>query len=180
MARFLRRRSAAPLVRAPQRRKIDIARKGTVGQAIANNTVALSFPLSAYEAALGIANPPAGCTIMAIRYRLFVSTSLAVTGPLATMWWGFIVAPSSSSSTQLNPSTDPHLDWMEWGRAAPSLAANSTFEPVGRGDQGYRHVRSRRKISGPTEDLFFAIIVNAAGGPTYSYDLSSSVVLALA
>ena len=145
---------------------------------IANGVVQAADLLTSYKAKVGLLSPPPGITVVAIRYRLSITAGAAVTGQGLSVTWGFIVAPDTSDSDDINPAADPHLDWMEYGRIETALPAGQAFYPVGLGDDGFRTVRSMRKMDEPGSQLW-SVVVASAAATTWGYHLTASTVFKL-
>ena len=124
-----------------------------------------------YNSELGILKHPPGITIVSIRYRLDVFAAAAL---FVGYTWGFIVADDDLPATGMDPLTDRHLDWMEWGAASvlvgPSPLPSSSL--VGGGDDGFRTVRSQRKMKEMRDALFFVIRSDSATTTTFALQAS--------
>jgi len=114
---------------------------------------------------------------MGIRYTLACNNTVQVAEQGLT--WGIIVVPTGIGAANVNPNTQQHLDWMEWGKRKFTQPAASVVNVVGLGDDGFRTVRSRRKLAALEEDLLFVLLFDA-GASTNSYFIQASVVLAMA
>jgi len=119
-----------------------------------------------------------GSTVVGIRYRLQVGeSSAAITNTDVT--WGFIVAGRLVDPDDLDPQTSEHLDWMEWGTASTGpLGVGGVIALNGFGDDGFRTVRSMRKIAAVEENLRFVIVASTSPAAML-YRLGCSVVLKL-
>jgi hypothetical protein len=138
----------------------------------------ISLPLASWTTDAGLLHHPAGCTVVGIRYRLAVCNPAAPAVPFADFAWGFLVGDNPTTAADLDPSSHEHLDWLEWGRAVVSLPANSVFvDLVGKGDDGFRTVRSKRKMEEIEDDLMFVIKASTAG--PFQFTMVSSVALML-
>jgi len=117
---------------------------------------------------------------MGIRYRLEVFYSTAQAAPGAIFTWGFQVAAQDVEAVDIDPSVTLHQDWMEWGSDAGLVVpAGSRVVLVGGGDDGFRTVRSRRKIGQIQETLFFSCNSTVPSGGTWGFAMVASVALAL-
>ena len=113
---------------------------------------------------------------MGIKYRLWITNDAA---PLnGEVGWGFIVARNPTTTSDLDPIVHEHLSWMEWSRTPFVAPAANTFVPlVGGGDDGFRTVRSRRKLNEIEDDLLFCIVATTAS--TFIYEMISTVAIML-
>jgi hypothetical protein len=120
----------------------------------------------------GILEVPPGVTVAGCRYRLALGG--ATTAGQLKVTYGILVAPGNLPSTNQNPETQKHLDWMEWGTYQANYAVGEWKQVNGNGDDGFRTVRSKRKFDGLNTQMSFCLIadVNLAG---FSYHLGASV-----
>jgi hypothetical protein len=170
-----RRLQRAVRPRGP-RRVVDVARVRSTVVGASGGTPLILDCFATYKTKAGILTIPPGITIIGIRYSLNLSFSAVNLNGAAGVDWGFIVAPDTSDSDDLDPSLNTHLDWMEWGssRHLSVVTAGGGFSMVGNGDEGFRRVRSMRKIQEIGNQLFFMLTPTAAAG-TVGYGLAASI-----
>jgi hypothetical protein len=121
---------------------------------------------------MGLLNHPPGITIMGIRYTLEVGSGVAIT---LGYTWGILVTDSGVASSVINPSSKEHLDFMEWGQKTVGLSAatpGSVAQLVGNGDDGFRTVRSRRRLNEMFDNLAFVIVSDSATATSYNVGIS--------
>jgi hypothetical protein len=158
------------------RRVVDVARVRSTVVGASGGTALILDTFATYKTKAGILTIPPGITIVGIRYSLNISFTAVQLNGGAGVDWGFIVAPDTSDADDLDPSLNTHLDWMEWGssRHLSVVTAGGGFSMVGNGDDGFRTVRSMRKISEIGLQLFFMITPTAVSG-TFGYGLAASI-----
>jgi hypothetical protein len=133
--------------------------------------------LSDWEGDAGLlSGAPAGSTIMGLRYHL--SCAHTTTANSVVVHWGAIVVPEATGAAQVDPVVYRHLDWMDFGIQARSFPANTMQELVGRGDMGFRTVRSRRRLQNVEDRLYF-VLKFGSGWTSGEYNLGISVPIAL-
>ena len=158
------------------RRRVDTARFNTRVTLVAN-TPNITRPLSQWIADIGLAagGQFPGMTIAGIRYRLSANAgATAIT--TAEVCWGFgVFNEMTTTAADFSPVSKQHLDWMEYGRGDFTLPVNTNVQLLGNGDEGFRTVRSKRKILEVEDDLQFVIQSDAAP----SFTLSASVAVML-
>ena len=167
MVRTVTRRGGRIPPRTAPRRVVDVAR-GFVGSSTLGTTPLVSDVFSAYDTDAGILNHPAGITIVGIRYTLAVG--LAALN--SRLQWGFIVVPAGIAASVIHPGTNQHADFMEWGSKAVTTTATAWENLVGNGDEGFRTVRSMRKLKEMQSNLAFVIVNDVAGPISYECDFS--------
>ena len=136
-------------------------------------------PFSEYETDAGIVQMIPGITIVGIKYKLVFMNTLAQAVPGATFAWGFLVGPNTLDAADLDPNVNKHLDWMEWGMLQVQRGAGDVLIPLGNADDGFRSVRSMRKMGELDTALFSAVSAQLPGGGTWSYSMISSVAFKL-
>src|SRR6266545_2063095 len=163
--RYARGRSRAPIRRAP-RRVVDVARFDFAASTLVNATQS-SDVFSDYNASMGILVHPPGITIVGIRYSLTVFSATAI---FVGYTWGFIVTDQGIAAAQLDPDTNRHLDFMEWGFKTVLVGPSPLPTPVlvGNGDDGFRTVRSMRKLHEQRNNLAFMIRSDSATATTFA------------
>jgi len=116
--------------------------------------------------------------VVGIRYDLQVANVAVGAVAFAEFVWGFIVGFNPTTPGDVDPLLLQHRSWMEWGRKTVSLGANNVFTPlVGGGDEGFRTVRSKRRMNEVEDDLLFVIKATTAG--PFQYTMISTVALML-
>ena len=176
--RFARRRRVVPTPRP--RRRVDIARASASASGLANGAVQLVDVLATYDADLGVVEFPPGATCVGLKYSLRVASASLATNLATRFFWGFLVGPRTLDAADLDPSLNPHLNWMEWGaRYIGFSTAGADVPLVGAGDDGFRTVRSMRKLQELQETVWFAIVSNG-NATTWAYGLVSSAAMKLA
>ena len=162
------------LVRSSPRRQVEIARLSFGNTALGVSTLTQNL-LGDWSSDAGLVNNPAGITVAGIKYRLFLGgATVAVTSIRVT--WGIQVNSVDIEGDDINPDTRQHLDWMEWGVFQGGFAANEWKAVHGNGDEGFRSVRSKRKVNGLEQNLLLCI--NASSSPTnFGFHIAASTAL---
>ena len=171
-SRFTRTRTRTPVRIGTARRRVDTARMFNSAALIAA-TPATFKPMGAWQADLGMAGNLPGLTIAGIRYRLSIASTVAQTNNVA---WGFIVAERMiTTAADFGPKAHEHLDWMEYGRGVFSTPALTDVQLLGGGDDGFRTVRSKRKLREIEDELVF--VIESAQAITFNLSTSVAVML---
>ena len=178
MARTNVRRRSVGFARRGGRRKADVARRtfqtSTLGLTAQSDNV-----LGQYQTDAGLLAHPPGITIVGIRYTLsfFLSTPAAIAPN--TFYWGFIVTDGGTPASVIDPAANEHLDWMEYGNKtlASGQGAQSILSMVGNGDDGFRTVRSRRRLNELSDILAFAVVAGSSGPFTCNMQCSVHFLL---
>jgi len=161
------------------RRRVELARSAFNSTGNVAGAVTFREPLAPWNTDIGLVGNLPGMTIMGIRYRLEVFYSIAQTSP-AIFTWGFQVTDQDVEAIDIDPSVTLHQDWMEWGSDAGLIVpANTRTVLVGGGNDGFRTVRSRRKIGQIQNTLFFVCNSTVPSGGTWGFGMVASVALAL-
>jgi hypothetical protein len=175
-----RRRTPVRSGGARQRRRVELARSSFNASGLAAGNAQIREVLAPWNTDLGLVGNLPGMTVMGIRYRFSVSYSAAQAAPGAIVTWGFQVTDQSVDNVDIDPSIFLHQDWMEWGNDAGLIVpAGARTVLLGNGDDGFRTVRSRRKLGQIQETLFFAVNSTVPSGGTWGFAMTSSVALAL-
>jgi hypothetical protein len=174
MPRTVVRRSRAPLRRGSPR-QVEIARAGVgSGFGVATSEAEL---LTSWIADAGLLTVPAGITIVGIKYRLAVGNVTTAANNVSIVW-GIQVVGTDTDPDDLNPRIEEHQNWMEWGRFIGDFPVGVWRYPNGNGDDGFRTVRSMRKISGIEQKLVFVINASSAVAGL-SFDVGASIAMKL-
>ena len=178
MPRAIVRRRGGVIRARGGRRKADVARRtfqtSTLGLTAQSDNV-----FSQYQTDAGLLAHPPGITVVGIRYTLsFFLTTPAAISP-NTFYWGFIVTDGGTPASVIDPAANEHLDWMEYGNKtmASGQGAQSLLVPLGQGDDGFRTVRSRRRLNELSDILAFAVVAGSSGPFTVNMQCSVHFLL---
>jgi len=120
--------------RAPRRQRVW-ARSFSIGQGVTDPALPIIVDLFSQYRALG--GNTQGATVGRVRGEVdTIRSAGAGTHPL--MFVGLIVAPSSVDAVDIQPSTNPALDWMLWTIQTPGSVAF--------GDRLTLDIRGMRKL----------------------------------
>ncbi len=177
MARSLPRGRGRVVRRGGPRRKVELARSSQ-GQSGLGVSPLLSDLLADWLADAGLLRIPPGVTIGGMKYRLTVGgATAAITTPL-TVTWGIGVFPDTIDDVDLDPNTSRHIDWLEWGSFSSTFLAAESKQLNGNGDDGFRTVRSKRRVDGIEQQLLLSIKASSAPAGL-SFNVMSSTALLL-
>lgn len=151
-------------------------------------TVETQDLLQTYRTLAGITRGPVGLTVMRVRLQIHIAVT-SVNGAAADylshgLYYGIRVEDFNSAVLQetteipdMGPQSDPHADWMAWGRVQP-VATYPTDNIIGTADVD---VRSMRKLDelGQTLVLYMQGTVASASQTVLPVLASTSVLLAL-
>jgi hypothetical protein len=170
------RRGRRPGAPRRQLRRVEIARSLRGNSALGIGVLTDDLFVD-WRADTGTLNAPPGITVVGIRYRLAVGGATGAANS-QRITYGFQVGSTELDAADMSPNDDLHQDWMEWGSFNSSYAANEWKQVVGAGDEGFRHVKSMRKLNAIQETLWFGIVASAAPA-NFGYTLAASVVFKL-